>query len=39
MVTNCIRDRFQLKDYVETFQTMENLLLRALREEDFGLKL
>ena len=39
MVTNCIRDRFQQKDYIETFQTMENLLLKALREEDFGLEL
>ena len=40
MVTNCIRDRFQQKDYVETFQTMENLKsLKALREEDFGLEL
>ena len=39
MVTNCIRDRFQQKDYVEAFQTMENLLLKALREEDFGLEL
>ena len=39
MVINCIRDRFQQKDYIETFQTMENLLLKALREEDFGLEL
>ena len=39
MVTNCIRERFQQKDYVETFQTMENLLLKALSEEDFGLDL
>ena len=38
MVTNCICDRFQQKDYVETFQTMENLLLKALLEEDFGLE-
>ena len=39
VVTNCIRDRFQQKDYVETFQTVENLLLKALRKEDFGLEL
>ena len=38
MVTNCICDRFQQKDHVETFQTMENLLLKALLEEDFGLE-
>ena len=29
MVTNCIRDRFQQRDYTETFPTMENLLLKA----------
>ena len=39
MVTNFIRDRFQQKDYIETFKTMENLLLKALHEEDFGLEL
>ena len=39
MVTNCIRDRFQQKDYTEVFLTMENLPLKALREEDFGLEL
>ena len=36
MVVNCIRDRFQQKDYIETLQTMEILPLKALREEDFG---
>ena len=39
MVTKCIRDRFQQKDYFETFQTMENLLLKAWRQEDFGREL
>ena len=39
MVANCIRDRFQQKDYIETLQTMENLLLKALHDEDFGLQL
>ena len=39
MVANCIRDRFQQKDYIETLQTMENLLLKTLCEEDFGLEL
>ena len=36
IVVNCIRDRFQQKDYIETYQTMEMLLLKVLREEDFG---
>ena len=36
MVVNCIRNRFQQKDKIKTFQTMEILLLKALREEDFG---
>ena len=35
MVVNCVRDRFQQKDYIETLQTMEILLLKVLREEDF----
>ena len=39
MVANCVHDRFQQKDYIETFKTMENLLSKALREEDFGLEL
>ena len=39
MVVNCIRDRFQQKDYIETLQTMEILLLKAFREEDFGYEL
>ena len=33
IVVNCIRDKFHRKDY------MENLLLKMLREEDFGLGL
>ena len=32
----CIRDRFQQKDYLETLQTMEMLLLKVFREENFG---
>ena len=36
MVANCIRNRFLEKDYSETPQAMEILLLKALREEDFG---
>ena len=39
MVANCVHDRFQQKDYIETFKTMENLLSKAFREEDFGLEL
>ena len=35
MVVNCVRDRFQQKDYIETLQTMEILLLKVFREEDF----
>ena len=35
MVVNGVRDRFQQKDYIETLQTMEILLLKVLREEDF----
>ena len=34
IVFNCICNRFQQKDLIETFQTMEMLLLKALREED-----
>ena len=36
MVVNCIRNRFQQKEYIEALQTMEILLLKALREEGFG---
>ena len=36
MVVNCICDRFQSKDYIETFYKMEtNAVLKALREKDF----
>ena len=36
MVVSCSRNRFQQKDYIETLQTMEILLLKDLHEEDFG---
>ena len=36
MVVNSIRNRFQQKDYIETFQTMETPLLKALCEEEFS---
>ena len=36
MIVNCIRNRFQQKDYSKTLQTMKMLLLKTLREEDFG---
>ena len=36
MVANCILNRFQQKDYIETLQTMEILLLKAFCEEVFG---
>ena len=36
MVVSCIRDRIQRKDYIETLQAMEILLLKVFREEDFG---
>ena len=36
MVVNCIRNRFQQKEYIEALQTMEILLLKVLREEGFG---
>ena len=36
IVVNCIRNRFQQKNLIETLQTMEIMLLKALREEDFG---
>ena len=36
MVVNCIRDTFQKKDYIETIQAIEILLLKALPEETFG---
>ena len=39
MIVNCIRARIQQKDFIETLQTMENLLLKALREKYFGLEL
>ena len=35
MVVNSIRNRFQQKNYIETLQTMEILLLKVLREENF----
>ena len=36
-VVNCICDRFQWKDYIETVHKMEtNTVSKALREEDFG---
>ena len=31
MVVNCIRNRYQQKDYIETLQTMSKL-----REDNFG---
>ena len=34
VIANCICDRFQQKDYIETHQTMENVTLKAL--ENFG---
>ena len=34
IVINC--NRFWRKDLIETLQTMETLLLKALREKDFG---
>ena len=36
MVVNCILNRFCKKDYIETLQTTEILILKALHEEDFG---
>ena len=36
MVVNCICDKFQQKDFTETLQTIEILLLKALREENIG---
>ena len=36
MFFNCIRNRFQQKYNIETLQTMETLLLKLLRQEDFG---
>ena len=36
MVVNCILNKFCKKDYIETLQTMEILILKALHEEDFG---
>ena len=36
MVVYCICNGFKQKDYIETLQTMEILLLKALCEEDFG---
>ena len=35
IVVNCIFNRFQQKDHIETLQKMEILLLKALRDEDF----
>ena len=39
MVVNCIRNRFQQKEYIETLQTMEILLLKALCDVGFGREL
>ena len=39
MVVNCIHNRFQQKEYIETLQTMEILLLKALCEVGFGREL
>ena len=36
MVVKCICNRFQQKDYIETFQTMEILRLKTLLEEHYG---
>ena len=35
IVVNCIRNRFQQKDHIESLQKMEILLLKALSDEDF----
>ena len=39
MVTKFICNRFQQKNCIETFKIIENLLLKALREEDLSLEL
>ena len=36
MVANCVRNMLQFKDYIETLQAIEILLLKVLREKDFG---
>ena len=36
IVVNCISNRFRQNDLIETLQTFEILLLKALRAEDFG---
>ena len=36
MVANCMRNRLQQKDYVETLRAMEMLLLKAFLEKDLG---
>ena len=36
MAVNCVCYRFQQKDYIETLEIMEMLLLKALHEEDFS---
>ena len=36
IVVNYIRNRFQQEDLIETLRTMEILLLKALRKENFG---
>ena len=36
MVANCIRNILHCKDYIETLQAIEILLLKALREKNFG---
>ena len=38
MVVNCICNTFQQKAYSENLQTMKIMLLKALCDEDFGLK-
>ena len=35
IIVNCIRNRFQQKDHIETPQKMAILLLNALHDEDF----
>ena len=35
IVANCILNRFQQKDHIETLEKMTILLLKALRDEDF----
>ena len=39
MVGNCIRNSYQQKDYIKVLHAMESMILKALREEDFGIEL